>query len=290
MRKNKKLIIALLLVVVVGMGVGYSILSKQLKIEGTATLNTLFDVGITDFYGYSENQSGLENRETYLCIGDSCSNQTYNLIEVNEEDISHTSTTASFTVALTSGTKSIYEVNISNMGNIDAIVDKVHINYGTEGVISMDAPINISGAILKPGNQISYPIIIYAGNGEENIQETKDISITFDFKQVTTETETNSTAYNQLFFGERSENYFSIVSELNPFNYDNSAKTLETYISINSSEYQLLKSQEFEEGTLPGGSMIFYDDLELNSGLNEIKIKTIYGGIESNEIILDYYN
>ena len=47
MKRKKIIVLVLLMFVVLGMGVGYSILSKQLKIEGTATIESNYDVRIT---------------------------------------------------------------------------------------------------------------------------------------------------------------------------------------------------------------------------------------------------
>lgn len=106
MRKSKNFLIGILCVVVALMAVGYATFSSLLNISGTATFSNNWKVEITGIRGVNNNL--VPNNQAY-----DASAPTY------------TATTATFNTGLVSpGDERIYEVEVTNKGNIDADIYK----------------------------------------------------------------------------------------------------------------------------------------------------------------------
>ena len=106
-RMNKKTIISIVLcIAVVLMGVGYSILSTNLKISGGANITSIWDVRIT----------GITNNNA--------TGSAYNL-----EEPSFTNDKAKFRVALVNpGDSMTYTITIENKGTLTAILNTQDIS------------------------------------------------------------------------------------------------------------------------------------------------------------------
>ena len=111
MKKNKKkfALIALLFLVVF-MGIGYSLLQQQLKIEGTATVKTNFDVEIVGIERYNNAGTNI-----YPNAGAPWITMIKNAKEISEPTF--TATTATFNVRLEPMSEITYRVDIQNKGS-----------------------------------------------------------------------------------------------------------------------------------------------------------------------------
>lgn len=185
MKKKKLVIIALLLLVVLGMGVGYSILSKQLKIEGTATIESNYDVritGIEKIYATSEGEAKSFTNRNVLGYPSFSSNTPS---ENNAPTF--TSTTAIFDVTLKMGTSIAYVVTIENTGNVDAYIESINLNKTGATSIKVDTPIDLTNSLITPGEKLQMVVIVsLESTAEINEDElTSNISIEINTKQFT---------------------------------------------------------------------------------------------------------
>lgn len=279
MRNNKKMIIIVLLMfVVLGMGVGYSILSKQLKIEGNATIATNFDVAIigvdTDAAYFGE----------YKCVG--CAEVNSNDVEYIETNF--TSTTATFDVKLQVGEIARYVVTIMNTGNIPTEVLDVLINKTGSEAIKLITPRDIDGYWLNPGEYLEYFIELSGEQLTPTDNGATNVAITFNFEQRPSDIETkNNIPF--IYFGATVYNdpenqpevpifteifYSGLEDEINI--------SSNLYVSINDAEYELYRTshQDF---------YFSFDNENLIEGRNIVKLKLEHNGKYSNEIILEYY-
>ena len=104
MRDKKKIIISILLILICIMTISYAYLAQQLQITGTTTIASTWKVEITN----------IEEKEK--------------TIGATTRNIEHDTTTATFNVGLTSpGDYAIYEIEVSNLGTLDAIIKNINI-------------------------------------------------------------------------------------------------------------------------------------------------------------------
>ena len=126
MRDKKKIIIGLLLMCVCLMIVGYAYLAQELIVRGTSSIGSLWDVRITDIKEKNKTEGAISKTAPVYDV-----------------------TTATFNAGLTSpGDYIVYEVEISNVGTLDAIVDSVGVSYPDNKAIKY----TISG--IKKGNKL----------------------------------------------------------------------------------------------------------------------------------------
>ena len=184
--KKKEFIIILLVVISIGMGIGYSILSKQLKVEGTAAIGTNFDVAISGI----EKVSG-DTYRNYVLGGSLNSGliQTRNVSAIENSTPSFTSTVANFDVTLVKDSTISYLVSLKNTGDIDAVVDSVDVTSDGAQAIVVTTPVSIEGATVEGGDTIKYLVTLsYDETKEINEGELQsNVSVTFNLKQKTTE-------------------------------------------------------------------------------------------------------
>ena len=127
MENNKKIIITVLSVLVVAMAVGYALLTQELTINGTASIDSTWKVEITN----------ITSKDV---VGDA----------VNKVDPSYTATTANFSVGFTQPGDSItYDITVTNKGTLDAVVESINVNKGDNPAITYTT----SG--LKRGDKIT---------------------------------------------------------------------------------------------------------------------------------------
>ncbi|MBE6138944.1 MAG: hypothetical protein E7174_00340 [Firmicutes bacterium] len=241
MRKNKKIVvIALLLFVVLGMGVGYSILSKQLKIEGSATIDSDFNVEITGI-------ERLDNDGTFFSGGKGAGEIfiTGDVAEI--EKPSYTSDTANFNVRLGLDTSITYLVTIENKGSIAAVFDNIDIVKNGSTDITLDTPIDLTNVTLSPGENVKYIVnLSYNYSDALSGETTSDISITFNTQQVIDE-EINS-AQPYIVFGtdHRDESFeIEVINLPEGVTY---GENCHLYMSVDDGEYEKVSYQVYTQG------------------------------------------
>lgn len=164
-KTNKNIILLILLLVIVGMAVGYAALSQALVINGTANITTEWKILFTNIEAGT--LTGAENKTSP----------------------SFTATTATFDVNLLyPGATAEYIVTVANQGNINAVLTSVdgiseaNAAAPTEITYTIDAQANDA---LVAGEEKTYKVTVSWDASSETIPETKSktATITLNYEQ-----------------------------------------------------------------------------------------------------------
>ena len=298
MKRNKKLfIIVALCILAVGMGIGYSILSQQLKIQGNVAVKTNFDVAITGIERYRHNGFEVGNRP-----GPEWLYETDRVTELSEATF--TETTATFNVRMQTNSTISYLVTIKNRGSIPAVFDPVVIDKTGNVDIEIVTPMDLDDGFLDAGAEVKYLVILkyYLSEDMDDATES-NITINFNEKQ----TSTDGRIINPTLIFEN--HYFSSISgngDTYTFRMFNpgASGAITFYESIDGSEYTLINTiSEYNERnddnsaivseSFNYGYLTYMVPKNLTSGVHNIKIKYIFnfgtGTRESNELIITHY-
>ena len=154
MEDKKKVLIGILSVLVCIMAVGYALLTQELTINGSASIDSTWKVEITN----------IQSKDV---VGDA----------VNKVDPSYTATTANFSVGLTQPGDSItYDITVTNKGTLDAVVESITVNKGDNPAITYTT----SG--LKRGDKLA----------KNNGTNTLTIKVDYDSSVTTQPTSTTN--------------------------------------------------------------------------------------------------
>ena len=161
-RKKNNIIIASLCAIVVLMGIGYAAFSTQLRINGTSSISSNFNVLITDITSGS-------------IVGGAS----------NASEPTHTDTTATFKNNLTSPGDSItYTITVENRGNIDATLTEIDVNTGNNDAIEFETSgINEGDNLLQNESDELYVTVTYSNSvtsQSENISSTITVTLTYE--------------------------------------------------------------------------------------------------------------
>lgn len=164
-KSNKNIILVILLLVIVGMAVGYAALSQALVINGTANISVEWKIMITDI------------KEGKMVGAESKSVPSY------------TATTATFDVNLLyPGASAQYVITVANQGSINAKllsvdgIDTVNKAEPTDVKYSIDAKQDDN---LASGDTKDYVITVTWDAGATTVPETKTktATITLNYEQ-----------------------------------------------------------------------------------------------------------
>lgn len=164
-KNNKNMILVILLLLIVGMAVGYAALSQALVINGTANITTQWSIKFINI------------QEGTLVGAESATDPTY------------TDTTATFNVNLLyPGASATYVVTVANQGNINAKLKSVdgietaNAAEPTSVVYSINAVENDS---LDAGTTKQYNVTVSWPSSETEIPTTKSktATITLNYEQ-----------------------------------------------------------------------------------------------------------
>ena len=158
-KRKRKMILAGLLCLLLIMTVGYSAFSSKLDIKGSSMVTSKWDIEITDLQLKQE-------------IGEA-ENVSYNFdaLTANME--------ANFYVP---GDEVTYEVTVSNLGTIDAVLDSIKINMASQDVIQFKVDGITSGEELDHGTSTKFDVImkynenITTQTGETSIEFSMDLN------------------------------------------------------------------------------------------------------------------
>ena len=162
--KQRSYIIVGLCMILVIMGVGYAAFSTQLKINGTANIDSNWNVKITDIQS-----SVLSGNAT------------------NAVEPSYTDLTATFKTNLISpGDSMKYDITVSNEGDIDAKLDKITVPKNTSRAISYEVTDIHEGDLLKSKETTILTLIVKYNDvtSQPSTDELKiNFNITLDYSQ-----------------------------------------------------------------------------------------------------------
>lgn len=164
-KKNKNLLLVVLLIAILAMAVGYAGLSQMLKITGTANISADWDVKISEI-----NEGALTGATTVA------------------KSVAQDKLTATFEVDLAyPGASATYLVTVANEGTIDAKlesvtgIDEVNALAPTEVTYSIDA---VAGDELKADATRDYTVTVTWADGDTIPTATsKTATITFNYVQ-----------------------------------------------------------------------------------------------------------
>ena len=162
-RTQRNYIIAGLCMILVIMGVGYAAFQSQLRISGTSNISSNFLVRITDI------QSTVLN-------GQASDAQTP----------SHTETTATFHTNLVSpGDAMRYDITVANEGSIDAVLNSIDVNTGSNDAITFETSgIKEGDALLKSTTDVLTVIVRYNSSVTSQPESTEStITVTLNYGQ-----------------------------------------------------------------------------------------------------------
>ena len=158
-KRRRKIILGGLLCLLLIMTIGYSAFSSKLEIKGSSMVTSKWDIEITD----------LQVKNT---LGEA-------------EDVSHSFDTLTANMEAdfySPGDEITYEVTVSNLGTLDAVLDNIKINMDSQDIIQFKVDGITSGEELKQGTSTKFDLIMkYNENitsqpGETSISFSMDLN------------------------------------------------------------------------------------------------------------------
>ena len=162
-RTQRNYIIAGLCMILVIMGVGYAAFQSQLKISGTSNITSNWSVKITDI------QSKVVNGTP-----------------TNASEPTHTDTTATFKTNLVSpGDAMRYDITVANEGSIDAVLNSIDVNTGSNDAITFETSgIKEGDALLKSTTDVLTVVVRYNSSVTSQPESTEStITVTLNYGQ-----------------------------------------------------------------------------------------------------------
>jgi len=163
-RKKRNIIIGSLCTVLLLMVVGYAAFSTALNINGTSSISSNWDIKITKI-------------ETQNIIGEASN---------AEEPTGVDTLTATFKTNLVSPGDSIsYKITVSNLGNLDAKLEKINVTDSNNPAIKFETSGLEEGTVLSAGGTADLTVTVtYDSNVTSQPENTKGtISVTLDYVQ-----------------------------------------------------------------------------------------------------------
>ena len=268
-RTNINYIIAGLCMILVIMGVGYAAFATQLKINGTANIDSNWNVRITNIQ--STVQSGSAT---------------------NAVEPSYTDTTATFKTNLVSpGDSMKYDITVSNEGSIDAVLESIEVNTGENEAITFETSGIENGDKLE-ASQTDILTVIVSYNSSvtsqpENTNST--ITVTLNYKQddgtVVPPTPTGPTIGGQpveivesgdgLYAGEYESGKY-IYKGTNPNNYITFNNETWRIISVEADgTIKIMRNESIGDRAFDSGNSNAWETSDIKTYLNDTYLPTI---------------
>ena len=171
-RKKQRIMIGTLCSILVGLAIGYAVLSQQLNIQGTGSVISNFQILFTEIKEGTMNGAKTIQKEI---VGD---------------------TTANFVIDLKSpGSSGEYIITVENRGNIDAYVKDIKGVVDSNKKEPKDIQFSIDGLKvndkLKARETKTFKVKVNWDSNSTSIPETsKELSLTIDFVQDTNQVTT----------------------------------------------------------------------------------------------------
>ena len=154
-RKRRNIVIANLLCILLLMTIGYSAFSSKLDIKGSSMVTSKWDIEITNLLVKQELGEAKDKMHSYDKLSADMEADFY-----------------------LPGDEITYEVTVSNLGSLDAVLDSIKINMDSQDVIQFKVNGIMSGDVLKQGESTKFDVIM---KYNENITTLPDLeSINFE--------------------------------------------------------------------------------------------------------------
>ena len=152
----------------VSIGIGYSILTSTVRIDGTASITSTWKIVFTKaventMQGATTTSGPSITGGTTLDIG----------VELDEK-----------------GSQAIYDVTVQNQGTIDAVVKEIRLNDGEPTDLKVYISGLYKGFSLKAGESKQFQVIAeWSASAPESSETEKNVNVSVDFEQETEESE-----------------------------------------------------------------------------------------------------
>ena len=156
-RTQRNYIILGLCAILVIMGVGYAAFSSQLKITGTSNIDSIWDVQITDI-------------QSSVVVG----------TPTNQIEPTHDKLSATFHTKLYKPNDTMkYDITVSNLGSVDAKLDKINVPENSSTAISYEVTGIKKGDLLK-SNETALLTVTVKYNDVTSQPSQEELNINFD--------------------------------------------------------------------------------------------------------------
>ena len=158
-KRRRKVILGGLLCLLLIMTIGYSAFSSKLDIKGSSMITSKWDIEITNLLVKQEIGRAKNKAHSYDMLSANMAAEFY-----------------------FPGDEIIYEVTVSNLGSLDAILDSIKIKMNSQDIIQFKVDGIMSGDVLKQGESIKFDVIMkYNENvtnqpGETSIDFSMDLN------------------------------------------------------------------------------------------------------------------
>ena len=148
----------------VSIGIGYSILTSTVRVDGTASITSTWKIVFTKAVENTMNEATTTSGPsitggTTLDIG----------VELNKK-----------------GSQAIYDVTVQNQGTIDAVVKEIRLNDGEPSDLKVYISGLYKGFALKAGESKQFQVIAeWSASAPESSETEKDVNVSIDFEQET---------------------------------------------------------------------------------------------------------
>ena len=236
-RKKQRIIIGTLCAIVIGLAIGYAVLSQTLNIQGTGGITTDWKIEIT-------------NVETKKTVGNAknVTDPTYDKLTANMS--------ASFEKP---GDSIIYDITVSNLGNIDAVLDSIKMNMEEQEYIDFKIEGITAREELVVDQNITFQLTIKFSENTTDIPSTPTFNFSMklnylqsgnssNFSEADTDTEGTLSIQNLAF--ESSETSIkTIITATNAIKYYYSLDNNKWY-ETTSNEYTMYQLDPHKEYTI----------------------------------------
>lgn len=163
-KSSKKLLLLAILVLTVG--IGFASLQKYLSINGTASIDSNFDVSIINIQKIESQGNAYEKSEA-----------------------SYTATTANFDVGLMApGDSLTYAIDVANRGDLNAKLESIELNQiGSSNIKFEVSGMNEGDVLASYSTKTIQVMVSYSGTASEEI--SKQLTITLLFAQTSENTQ-----------------------------------------------------------------------------------------------------
>ena len=162
MKDKKKVIIFALCFLIAIFAIGYSLLAQELKINGTASIDSKWDIQITNIVEKSKTGSAFT------------------------EDKSYNATTANFSVGfIHTGDSITYEIEITNLGTLNGVIDSINVNTGDNSVISYQTSGITQGQYLLKRNKHYLTVTVRYDATKQPVNRVNTINVSVNYVQDT---------------------------------------------------------------------------------------------------------
>ena len=237
-RKKQRIIIGTLCAIVIGLAVGYAVLSQTLNIQGTGGITTDWRIEIT-------------NVQTKKTVGNA----------KNVTDPSFDKLTANMSASFEKPGDSIsYDITVSNLGNIDAVLDSIKMNMEEQEYIDFKIEGITAREELIVDQDITFQLIMKLSENIPDIPSNQSFDFSMNlnylqsgnssnFSEATEEGNVDELSITNLTFEPSENSIKTIITATNAIKYYYSLDNNKWY-ETTSNEYTIYQLDTHKEYTI----------------------------------------